>query len=35
VALKYGIDREINTNDPVTAYIIALGYSLDLSLLSK
>ncbi|HLO58323.1 MAG TPA: DUF2490 domain-containing protein [Bacteroidales bacterium] len=35
VALKYGIDREINSNDPVTAYILALGYSLDLSLLTK
>lgn len=34
VSLKYGIDQEINTNDPLRSYIIALGYTLDLSLVS-
>jgi hypothetical protein len=32
--LKYGVDREVNTADPLTAYIIALGYSIDLKLRS-
>jgi len=31
-SLKYGIDQEINVSDPLRAYIVALGYSLDLSL---
>jgi len=32
ISIKYGIDQEINTSDPLRAYIIALGYSLDLKL---
>ena len=35
LSLKYGIDKEVHVNDPLTAYIIALGYTLDLSLVSK
>lgn len=31
-SLKYGIDQEINVPDPLRAYIVALGYSLDLGL---
>jgi hypothetical protein len=30
--LKYGVDQEIHTSDPVRAYIVALGYTLDISL---
>ena len=30
--LKYGIDQEMNISDPMRAYIVALGYSLDLKL---
>jgi len=32
LCLKYGIDQEINTSDPLQSYIIALGYALDLKL---
>jgi hypothetical protein len=34
LTLKYGFDRELNTNDPLTAWIISLGYSFDFSLVS-
>jgi hypothetical protein len=34
LSVKYGIDCELNTKDPLRAYIIALGYALDLSLRS-
>ena len=30
LTLKYGIDKEINTVDPLNAYIIALGYAIDI-----
>jgi hypothetical protein len=30
--LRYGIDREVNTSDPLTAYVLALGYTLNLKL---
>jgi hypothetical protein len=29
-ALKYGIDQELNIPDPLSSYIIALGYTLNL-----
>jgi hypothetical protein len=32
ISLKYGIDQELNSSDPLRAYIIALGYSLNLKL---
>jgi hypothetical protein len=31
-ALKYGIDQEMNTTDPLRSFIIALEYTLDLKL---
>lgn len=34
ISLKYGIDQEMNTSDPLRAFIIALGYKIDLTLLS-
>jgi hypothetical protein len=34
LSVKYGIDQDLNTSDPLRAYIIAVGYALDLSLLS-
>ena len=34
IYIKYGIDQELNTPDPLRAYIIALGYSLNLRLKS-
>jgi hypothetical protein len=34
LTLKYGFDRELNTRDPLTAWIISLGYSFDFSLIS-
>ena len=33
-SLKFGIDRELNVNNPLTAYIIAVGYTLNLKLSS-
>jgi hypothetical protein len=30
LSLKYGIDQEVNAEDPLRAYIIAIGYSLNL-----
>jgi hypothetical protein len=30
LSLKYGIDQEINTSDPLRSYIVAFGYTLDL-----
>jgi len=32
IAVKYGIDQELNTTNPITAYIIALQYSINLKL---
>jgi hypothetical protein len=32
LSLKYGIDQEMNAPDPLRAYIVALGYSIDLTL---
>lgn len=32
VRVKYGIDQELNTSDPLRAYIVALSYTLDLKL---
>lgn len=32
--LKFGIDRELHVKDPLTAYIIAAGYALNLKLSS-
>ncbi len=31
IGIKYGIQREINVSDPLTAYIVALKYSCDLN----
>lgn len=35
VTIKYGIDQEINSNDPIKAFIVALGYAIDLRLNSS
>jgi len=35
IGLKYGIDQELNVPDPLRAYIIALGYTLNLQLPSS
>lgn len=32
--IKYGIERELNASDPLRAYIVALGYAIDLKMLS-
>jgi len=32
ISLKYGIDQELNTVDPIRAYVIAIGYTLNLIL---
>ncbi len=32
--LKYGIDQELNVPDPLRAYIVALGYTLNLKMQS-
>lgn len=34
ITLKYGVDQELNVTDPERAYIIALGYTLNLKLSS-
>jgi long-subunit fatty acid transport protein len=31
IGIKYGIQREINVSDPLTAYVIALKYTFDLN----
>jgi hypothetical protein len=35
ISLKYGIDQELNVPDPLRAYIVALGYSVDFKLNSS
>lgn len=32
ISLKYGIDQELNTVDPLRAYVIAIGYTLNIKL---
>jgi len=34
VFLKFGIDQELNVPDPLRAYVVALGYAVDLKLYS-
>jgi len=35
VAVKYGIDQEVNTKNPLTSYIVALQYAVNLKLKSS
>lgn len=34
ISLKYGIDQEFHTSDPIRSYITSVGYTLNLSLVS-